>query len=225
MKTRCLLIVCSFFLISTSFGQVNETQATFKKENPLKFLSKKFYKNIKPDDLKNGQIVISFTLSAKGEILDLFPEKFNTRENALPAIIAIQATNNMWNPYLVDGVAVDKKYKIVFNINNRMQPSNSNLIKADKFFKKGKHTKALKYYNKAIALNGYDADLYQKRAQVKKILNDLKGFEFDSNKFKELKNNVLLMLPLGVVKKYRSVVRRKETVTTKVVVRKGEIKQ
>lgn len=219
MKTIILRIICAFFVVGSSFGQTNEIQATFKKENPLRFLAENFYKNINSEGIEEGQVVISFTISKAGEVLDLYPEKFKTKNNALPAILAVQSTNNMWSPAILNGVATDKKYKIVFNLYDGKRPSNHNLIKADRFFKKEKYEKALKFYNKAIIENAYLAVLFQKRARVKMALNDEEGYRLDLNTSKELQNEVLLTLGLGVLKKERYIMDMVETIETKTVIR------
>ncbi len=194
MKKRlCLLLL---ILTINSYGQENFEKASFINGDLNRFIVKKFFSFSKNTDIGYGKVIVSFEIDTKGKIQNLFPEKYNTKKNVLNAILAIQATDRMWQPAKENGVVVSKKYKIVFNILKENSPFTRDVKKGLKLIEKKSYKKALKLYNKLIARYGYNLQLYQKRYKVNEALNKNTEALLDKGMVEKLKKDIMLNVTL-----------------------------
>ena len=196
MKNPYIFILTLFLSIAT-FGQKALEEAAFKNVNPEVALAKNFTSISGGHTKGNGTVVISFLLTKKGEIKNLYPTKFDVEKNGVNAILAIQKTSGLWSPASNDGFAIDKTYKIAFNFLPSSGTYVTDVKMADKFAEKKMYKRALKYYNKAIKYNKFEAALYLKRAEVKHALNDIKGLKADVLKCKEIQKEFLVSVQLS----------------------------
>lgn len=198
MKYPYIFILTLFLGLST-FGQSNFEKSTFKKGIPDNFLAETFLTLTGSQAKGNGTIIVSFALSKEGKVENVFPVKFDVQKNAINAILAIQKTSGMWRPTKVNGQSARQKYKIAYNFLSANSSYEMDVKMADKFASKKKYKQALKYYNKAIQSNAYEAELYLKRAEVKIALNDVEGLKKDLIKCKSLQKEFLANVQLGVM--------------------------
>lgn len=191
-----VFLVVLFTVSINSFGQKNFEKASFKNGDLNSFIAQKFFQFSKNTDIGYGKIIVAFEIDSKGKIQNLFPEKFNTKKNALNAILTIQATDNMWHPAKQSGLAIDKKYKIIFNLLKENSPYHRDRKKALKLIEKKAFKKALKIYNKLIARHTYNLQLYKNRYRVNLALNKNAEALLDKKMMDELNRDVLLNVVL-----------------------------
>ena len=184
----------------SAFGQNTFKKATFKPGNSNLMLAELFTTLSGIHNKGTGTIIVSFTVTDKGEVKGVHPVQFDTQKNAVNAILAVQKTTKNWTPTLVNGTPVNQRYKIAY----RFMPANSSyeldVKMADKFAKKKLFKQALKYYNRAIKANKNEASLYLSRAEVKLALNDVEGLRKDFATCKKLEKEFLANVQLGLVK-------------------------
>ena len=135
----------------------------------------------------NGYVILSFIITSEGKIDSIIPIKFPSKKLALISIVGLQKTDSLWNPTIVNGKAVDWKYKIAFkfSIYKDVMPPKY-LIKADEYYNQGNYKKAAKYYSKAIKKNKYKHDIYLKRSFARNKIGEIEG----SNEDKETMFNL-----------------------------------
>lgn len=199
MRNPYVFVLALFFGLST-FSQKALEEASFKKGNPEFILAEAFTTLSGLQNEGNGTIIVSFLLTKKGEIKNVFPVEFDTEKNGVNAILALQRTSKLWNPATNDGFPIDKKYKIAFNFLSLNSTYETDVKMADKFAAKKMYKQALKYYDRAIKSNKFESVLYLKRAEVKYALDDMKGLRADVLQFKTLQKKFLVNVQLGFVK-------------------------
>jgi len=181
----------------SAFSQKSFKKATFKPGNTNLILADLFTNLSGIQNKGTGTVVVSFTITSKGEVKGPHPVQFDTQKNAVNAILAVQKTTKNWTPTLINGSPVDYRYKIAYSF----VPTNStyelDVKMADKFAKKKHFKQALKYYNKAIKANKNEASLYLSRAEVKLALNDVEGLKSDFAICKKLEKEFLANVQLG----------------------------
>jgi len=184
----------------SAFGQNTFEKATFKPGNSNLMLAELFTTLSGIHNKGTGTIIVSLTVTDQGEVKGVHPVQFDTQKNAVNAILAVQKTTKNWTPTLVNGIAVNQRYKIAY----RFMPANSSyeldVKMADKFAKKKLFKQALKYYNRAIKANKNEASLYLSRAEVKLALNDIEGLRKDFATCKKLEKEFLANVQLGLIK-------------------------
>lgn len=136
-------------------------------------------------------------------LLNVKPEKFKNKRNVVSILLAIQATDGMWNPTRIDGELKTQSYKMVFTFFNSEIHYKYNRNKYDKLMNKKKYKKTLEFLNKAIEKEPYKANLYLNRANVKSFLKDVVGEKEDLAIYIRLKREILTSLTLGVFSKER----------------------
>ena len=183
----------------SAFGQNTFKKATFKPGNSHFILAELFTTLSGTQNKGNGTVIVSFTLTSKGEVKGVHPVQFDTQKNAVNAILAVQKTTKNWTPTLVNGIPVNQKYKIAYNFIPANSTYELDVKMADKFAKKKQFKQALKYYNRAIKSNENEASLYLSRAEVKLALNDMEGLKKDFAKCKVLEKEFLANVQLGLV--------------------------
>ena len=189
------IFVLTLFLGLSTYGQGTSEKASFKEGNPELFLASTFLSLTNNQSYGKGTVIVSFTLTKDGQIAHAFPTQFDTQKNGINAILAIQKSAGKWS--VSDK---DEDYKIAFNFlpaNNRYE---QDVLMADKFVEKKQFKQALKYYNRAIAINPYEAMLFLKRAEVKYALNDMDGLKQDYTQCKLLQKEFLANVQLGLIK-------------------------
>lgn len=194
-KMNCKLLVVLLFFSFSVAGQSAFKKATFKAGSAKEFILKNFQQKSTTLD-KNEYIVISFTLTKRGEIKHTYPTKFIDEDNAANAILAIQKTAGKWKPTLVNNKPVDASYKIVFNFLTKGNTYAKDVLFAQKYFDQKEFKKSLKYFDKAIEVNKDEPILYYKRAEVKNALKDVGGTDEDLEKFYTLNKEILLQITL-----------------------------
>ncbi len=193
------IFILTLFLGLSAFSQSSFEKSTFKEGTPDNFLAETFLALNGNHSKGNGTVIVSFSLTKEGNIESVFPEKFKVQKHAINAILAIQKTSGMWNTTKVDGHSTRQKYKIAYNFLSPNSSYELDVKMADKFASKKLYKRALKYYNKAIQSNAYEAMLYLKRAEVKGALNDFEGLKKDLLKCKSLQKEFLANVQLGVI--------------------------
>ena len=183
----------------SAFGQNTFKKASFKPGNSNLILAELFTTLSGTQNKGNGTVIVSFTLTSKGEVKGVHPVKFDTQKNAVNAILAVQKTTKNWTPTLVNGAPVNQKYKIAYNFIPANSTYELDVKMADKFAKKKQFKQALKYYNRAIKSNENEASLYLSRAEVKLALNDMEGLKKDFARCKVLEKEFLANVQLGLV--------------------------
>lgn len=199
MKFPYAFVLALFFGVNT-FGQEAFQKATFTLGNPNDFLADTFMKLSGTTNKGSGTIIVSFTLTSKGEIKKPFPEKFDNQRNAINAILAVQKTSGYWTKTLVNSRGVDQKYKVVYTFIAPNSTYDMDVKMADKFAEKKMFKKALKYYDRAIKSNKYESMLYLKRAEVKYALRDMDGLKEDYLLCQKLQKEILANVQLSYVK-------------------------
>ena len=116
------------------------------------------------------------------------------------AILAVQKTSGYWTKTLVNSRGVDQKYKVVYTFIAPNSTYDMDVKMADKFAEKKMFKKALKYYDRAIKSNKYEAMLYLKRAEVKYALRDMDGLKEDYLLCQKLQKEILANVQLSYVK-------------------------
>ena len=195
MKYPYIFVLAIFFGLS-AFGQNGFKKAVFKHGNSNVILADLFTNLSGIHNKGNGTIIVSFTLTKKGEIVKIHPIQFDTQKNGINAILAVQKTSKNWSPTYINGQAVDQKYKIAYNFISLNSSYELDVKMANKLAKNGMYKKALKYYNKAIEVNKNEASLYLSRAEVKLALNDIDGLKSDLAKCKVLQKEFLANVQL-----------------------------
>ena len=196
MKYPYVFVLVMFFCLSVS-SQNAFKKATFKSGNPHIILADLFTNLSGIQNTGNGTIIVSFTLTKRGEIVNIHPLQFDTQKNAVNAILAVQKTSKNWSPTTIGGQASDQKYKISYNFISPNSSYELDVKMAAKFAKKKMFKQALKYYNRAIKVNNNEASLYLNRAEVKLALNDMEGLRFDLEKCKTLQKEYLVNVQLA----------------------------
>lgn len=191
------VFVLAIFMGLSVFGQKGFKKATFKTGNSNVVLADLFTNLSGIQNKGNGTIIVSFTLTKKGEIIKIHPVQFDTQKNGINAILAVQKTSKNWSPTFINGQAVDQKYKIAYNFIPLNSTYELDVKMADKFAKKKMYKQALKYYNRAIKVNNNEASLYLNRAEVKLALNDIDGLKSDLAKCKVLQKEFLANVQLA----------------------------
>jgi len=193
------IFILTLFLGLSVYSQSNFEKSTFKKGTPDNFLAETFLSLNGHQSKGDGTVVVSFSLTKEGAVVSAFPEKFDVHKNAINAILAIQKTSGMWHSTKVDGQSTKQRYKIAYNFLSANSSYELDVKMADKYASKKMFKKALKYYDKAIQSNAYEALLYLKRAEVKNALNDFEGLKKDLLKCKSLQKEFLANVQLGVI--------------------------
>ena len=214
MKKLMTPLILLLFLPAAISAQINQTKASFKQESLAEFLSKDFNKRIRGTKVPNGQVVLSFTITKDGEVKDPFPENFKNKTLALNALLAVQATNTLWSPCLINGSPIDKKYKILFNFVSAEKDIDPRYSRVKTYLDAGKYERALDILDNMIEQNIYVSLYYYNRAVAKKNLNDVEGFKNDSIKANELQDEVLAevnILTKGEIKVVERIIMTTET--------------
>lgn len=212
MKKIMTLLILMLFLPAAISAQINQTKASFKQESLAEFLSKDFNKRIRGTKVPNGQVVLSFTITKDGEVKDPFPENFKNRTLALNALLAVQATNNLWNPCLINGTPTDKKYKILFNFVASGKDVDVNFRKVEAYLDDGNYKRAVSLLDNMIAESMFTPIYFNTRASAKLKLNDVEGFKIDSIKAIALQDEVLA--EVNIMTKGQIVVVNRIVITT-----------
>ncbi|WP_347924099.1 energy transducer TonB [Pontimicrobium sp. SW4] len=197
MKQIPFLLIILLMHSAIVVSQEEFTQAAFKEGNVQKFITSKFYMFNGKKATDDGTVTISFTINEKGEVLDVIPEINSSKTNGLNAMLAVQKTNGLWNPTLIDGKEVSYTYKIKFHFISKKGTFNEDYSKAKRLNEKGKYEKALKMYNKFIEKFTDEAKYYSERAAIKKALGDEKGALSDLEKCDELNRIFLTHIKVG----------------------------
>jgi len=111
------------------------------------------------------------------------------------SITSFNNLGNEWSPCINNGIPIDKEYLIVFKyrIYLNTQPSNDN-EKAERFVKKQKYDKALKYIDAAIIENPFGYKLFDTRSKIKEMLGDTEGAKKDSEQSSRLQNEIITLV-------------------------------
>ena len=200
-----LFIYIGLTITAMSYGQ-NGSEVVLQKDSitPPEFWVEKtggFGSNIKtindylksavvyPDGAKRqrqmGTVVVEFVVTDNGGLKDYHVINSVSDELDQEVIRALEGTRGMWNPGLINGnpAPMKKEVSLVF-----MPDDGSDLVKvAKKYFNKGNEMlftkenpkRALKYFNKAVALLPYEKDLLAVRSLCKYKLGDTQGARED----------------------------------------------
>lgn len=217
IKRITLLIILMFGLNINVFSQEEFTKATFKEDNVKRFIISKFQMFNGQKATGKGSVTVSFDINENGEVENLIPEINTSKSNGLNTMLAIQKTNGLWNPTLIDDKVVKHRYKIkvTFVLPNQSSYSN-NILKAKKLYNKKNYEKALKIYNNLLKDYPDEPDLYLRRSEIKKYLTDEIGYKEDMEKYNHLKKEFLLHIRMGIFSKdrKRTLKYRKEVIST-----------
>ncbi|MCK0107798.1 energy transducer TonB [Flavobacteriaceae bacterium S0825] len=198
MKQITFLVIMLLMYSANVISQEEFTQATFKEGDAQKFITSKFYMFNGNKATGDGTVTISFTINEKGEVIDVIPEINSSKTNGLNAMLAVQKTNGLWNPTLIDGKEVSYIYKIKFHFINKKGTFSEDYRKAKRLNEKGKYEKALKMYNKFVEKYTDEAKFYYERAAIKEVIGDEKGAQLDLRKFDELNRTFLAHIKVGL---------------------------
>ena len=198
----CIALLCVKQIIGQdTMSAVDFKDATFIPGNLGSFIAKHVkYPNISLVNGEDGYVIISFVIGADGKIGTI--ESFINNNSILnySSIEAIKKTAGQWQAATLNNEPVEKEYKVVFNYKiSPNQNSSGYLQKANKFLKKAKYEKALKFYDKTIEDNKFLAGAYLSRSQVKNTLGDIKGAEEDLKTFKNYTDKFLLSITVRAV--------------------------
>jgi len=165
-----------------------DVKASFKSGDLESFILKELLQNkMPPNGPPKGYVLISFTIAKDGSLTDIDPIDFPNKEVGLNSVMALQATDGMWNPTIYKNNPIDYQYFIAYNYSVNIDSGPPEYFdKANKLYGKNDFKKALKYYNKAIKINKYFADPYLKRSLAKKALGDMKGADEDQLRYEKL---------------------------------------
>ena len=158
----CYLVV-TLLLVSSGYAQ--NVRASYSDEAAYKAITDKVkYPQAAIDAGEQGAVVLSFTISKRGELKNLNIDETPSMNLSLSAMEAFNTLQGKWNPATEDGEAVDKNYKIVFKYRTTIPINYAK--SAQTSFQKGKSEKAIKMWTKAINDNPFSSSLYASRAEV-----------------------------------------------------------
>lgn len=118
-KNITLLLTVIIGFNANIFSQEEFAQATFKEGDVHHFITSKFYMFNGNKATDDGTVTVSFAINEKGEVTDVIPEINSSKTNGLNAMLAVQKTNGLWSPTLMDGKEVSHTYKIKFHFANK----------------------------------------------------------------------------------------------------------
>ena len=76
-----------------------DVKASFKSGDLESFILKELLQNkMPPSGPPKGYVLISFTIAKDGSLTDIDPIDFPNKEVGLNSVMALQATDGMWNP-------------------------------------------------------------------------------------------------------------------------------
>jgi tetratricopeptide (TPR) repeat protein len=145
--------------------------------------------------LHEGTEVISFVVTARGEVTDLKVVNSICREIDKEMIRVLEGTNGMWIPAVKDGKHVDmeKEVSLMFAFSTH-NPAETFIKKASKYFEKagenliykGNAKRAERLYNEAMAYLPYDKSLLLMRGLCRYELGNAEGAREDWKRLKSL---------------------------------------
>jgi TonB family protein len=140
----------------------------------------------------DGDVILRARINKLGKLDSITVISTPDASLSKSAYEALQALSNPWRPTFVNKRAIDKEYLVGFRF--RIYPDgNPPKYKShiDRFVKKNKFSKVLKFCNDAILDNPYDFDTYKTRALSKEKLGDIAGSAEDTRTYRKLYQEVL----------------------------------
>ena len=151
-------------------------------------------------DRITGDVVLSFIITKKGEIDSVTVVSTPSEMLSLSSVVSLDEVSDGWRPCTVNGIPVDKTYKIVYRYSiwlNSKPPEYG--VKAEQMVRRKKYEKALSYYNRAIKDNQYDYKLFEARSQIKELTGDTESAKKDREQATYLRNEVMPCVNVSVV--------------------------
>jgi len=203
MKKKAFLILFALSHISLSASSQPVQKAEYTKEDLGKYLSvnTKYPVEAMRDNIQ-GDVVFSFTINKNGifENLALIQSPDVSLLNS--SRTSMSSLDGEWKPALINSVPADMKYQIVFRFRIFIENKPSDYKEQSrKLFEKQKYEKALKALDSGIEDNKYDYDLYDLRSKVKEALGDSEGAKMDENTSYNLKDLIMTIVDVNVVRK------------------------
>jgi tetratricopeptide (TPR) repeat protein len=228
MKKIAILFISTFLLLSFLVKS-----QTLQKSDPIsKIENAKYLKGDLTKELKSnikyprkglvnniqGDVILSFIIDRNGKLDSLAILNSPDVLLSTTSIVAFSEIDNEWSPCKINEQPIGQSYLIIFRYRrylNEVPPEYKN--KAEKFFKKQKYEKALKYYDKAIKDNQYDSELFESRSKIKEVLGDIEGAKLDKLISANLKNKIISIVDIEAIGKTRTETRTVTTVTREVL--------
>ena len=138
-----------------------DVKASFKSGDLESFILKELLQNkMPPNGPPKGYVLISFTIAKDGSLTDIDPIDFPNKEVGLNSVMALQATDGMWNPTIYKNNPIDYQYFIAYNYSVNIDSGPP------------------EYFDKANKLYG--------KNDFKKALGDMKGADEDQLRYEKL---------------------------------------
>jgi len=197
----CFNVILKSQTLQYSSANSNVENAQYLKEDLTKLLQKNIKYPI--EALKNkiqGDVILSINIDKNGNMNSLNIISSPSEILSSSSLASFNHVENEWSPCKVNGNPVSKNYLIVFRYKfylNTQPPEYKK--RAEKFVKKQKYEKALKYYNNAITENQFNYELFESRSKLNKILGDTEGAKNDSQQSDRLKNKIISLVDIAAI--------------------------
>ncbi len=197
----CFNVILKSQTLQDSSANSNVENAQYLKEDLTKLLQKNIKYPI--EALKNkiqGDVILSINIDKNGNMNSLNIISSPSEILSSSSLASFNHVENEWSPCKVNGNPVSKNYLIVFRYKfylNTQPPEYKK--RAEKFVKKQKYEKALKYYNNAITENQFNYELFESRSKLNKILGDTEGAKNDSQQSDRLKNKIISLVDIAAI--------------------------
>jgi len=173
---------------------INVVEPTFKGVNENvdidDFLQEKLdYKTNASNNGVEGTVVVQFKVRQDGTLSDVLVVNSVCPEYDAAVKKAVKASSGMWIPGTKNGevVTMKKEMAVVFQCEGSEMYQNAQLIavRANRLLEKGKYKRAIKFYNKVIAICPHKCTLFQ-RGLAKYNCGDVKGAILDFERIADL---------------------------------------
>lgn len=179
--------------ITEPMSNLNIVNSQYVKDDLTKFLQKNTEYPLEALKKKiQGDVIFLINIDKNGKIdnVNIVSSSFDILTSN--SLASINKLKNEWSPYKEIGMPVSKSPLIVFRYRYYINTQPPEYRKrAEKYVKKQKYEKALKYCNLAIKENQFDSELFELRSKIKRMLGDSDGANLDSEQSDRLENEII----------------------------------